>query len=53
MALRTAESRMRFPTGLKPGTPAQDHWWQPVGREISYDASQGRTRTVVVREIRV
>ncbi|WP_373299592.1 AAA domain-containing protein [Streptomyces poonensis] len=27
--------------------------WQPVGREISYDASQGRKRTVVVREIRV
>lgn len=27
--------------------------WQPPGREISYDASQGRTRTVVVREIRV
>lgn len=26
---------------------------QPTGREISYDASQGRTRTVVVREIRV
>ncbi|MFI1185960.1 AAA domain-containing protein [Streptomyces californicus] len=27
--------------------------WQPPGREISYDASRGRTRTVVVREIRV
>lgn len=27
--------------------------WQPTGREISYDASQGRSRTVVVREIRV
>jgi len=27
--------------------------WQPAGREISYDVSQGRTRTVVVREIRV
>ncbi|MFJ7125664.1 AAA domain-containing protein [Streptomyces sp. NPDC098101] len=27
--------------------------WQPAGREISYDASQGRARTVVVREIRV
>ncbi|MGW0547751.1 AAA domain-containing protein [Streptomyces altiplanensis] len=27
--------------------------WQPTGREISYDASQGKTRTVVVREIRV
>ncbi|MFJ9173875.1 AAA domain-containing protein [Streptomyces sp. NPDC102360] len=27
--------------------------WQPPGREISYDASQDRTRTVVVREIRV
>ncbi|MFJ9039081.1 AAA domain-containing protein [Streptomyces sp. NPDC102406] len=27
--------------------------WQPPGREISYDASQGKTRTVVVREIRV
>ncbi|MGY4924887.1 AAA domain-containing protein [Streptomyces sp. 900105755] len=26
--------------------------WQPVGREISYDASQGKRRTVVVREIR-
>ncbi|MER5835829.1 hypothetical protein ABT116_34620, partial [Streptomyces sp. NPDC002130] len=27
--------------------------WQPTGREISYDASQGKSRTVVVREIRV
>ncbi|MFM9702127.1 AAA domain-containing protein [Streptomyces galilaeus] len=27
--------------------------WQPKGREISYDASQGKTRTVVVREIHV
>ncbi|WSW78940.1 AAA domain-containing protein [Streptomyces sp. NBC_00996] len=27
--------------------------WQPVGREISYDASQDKTHTVVVREIRV
>ncbi|MFD9223663.1 AAA domain-containing protein, partial [Streptomyces sp. NPDC060064] len=27
--------------------------WQPAGREISYDASQGTSRTVVVREIRV
>ncbi|MEU9304579.1 AAA domain-containing protein [Streptomyces sp. NPDC048269] len=27
--------------------------WQPRGREISYDASQGKIRTVVVREIRV
>ncbi|MEV5126066.1 AAA domain-containing protein [Streptomyces decoyicus] len=27
--------------------------WQPTGREIPYDASRGRTRTVVVREIRV
>ncbi|MGQ4415790.1 AAA domain-containing protein [Streptomyces sp. SAS_269] len=27
--------------------------WQPAGREISYDASQGRTSTVVVREVRV
>ncbi|MEU2281033.1 AAA domain-containing protein [Streptomyces sp. NPDC013178] len=27
--------------------------WQPAGREISYDASQGKKRTVVVREIRV
>ncbi|WP_030756582.1 MULTISPECIES: AAA domain-containing protein [unclassified Streptomyces] len=27
--------------------------WQRVGREISYDASQGKPRTVVVREIRV
>ncbi|MGW3170981.1 AAA domain-containing protein [Streptomyces sp. NPDC001153] len=27
--------------------------WQPVGREISYDASRGKPRTVVVREIRV
>nr|WP_239149321.1 AAA domain-containing protein [Streptomyces sp. SID12501] len=27
--------------------------WQPTGREISYDASQGRSRAVVVREIRV
>ncbi|MFI5900191.1 AAA domain-containing protein [Streptomyces cyaneofuscatus] len=27
--------------------------WQPAGREISYDASQGKARTVVVREIRV
>jgi transcription elongation GreA/GreB family factor/very-short-patch-repair endonuclease len=27
--------------------------WQPTGREISYDASRGRTHTVVVREIRV
>ncbi|MBT2477508.1 AAA domain-containing protein [Streptomyces sp. ISL-94] len=27
--------------------------WQPTGREISYDAAQGKTRTVVVREIRV
>jgi transcription elongation GreA/GreB family factor len=26
--------------------------WQPAGREISYDASQGKRRTVVVREIR-
>ncbi|MFJ3223220.1 AAA domain-containing protein [Streptomyces sp. NPDC086783] len=26
--------------------------WQPTGRKISYDASQGRSRTVVVREIR-
>ncbi|WP_345591439.1 AAA domain-containing protein [Streptomyces marokkonensis] len=27
--------------------------WQPTGREISYDASQGRAHSVVVREIRV
>ncbi|WP_406082372.1 AAA domain-containing protein [Streptomyces zaomyceticus] len=27
--------------------------WQATGREISYDATQGRSRTVVVREIRV
>ncbi|MGW1534219.1 AAA domain-containing protein [Streptomyces aureus] len=27
--------------------------WQPPGREISYDASGGKTRTIVVREIRV
>ncbi|WP_307852229.1 AAA domain-containing protein [Streptomyces sp. b94] len=27
--------------------------WQPTGREISYDASRGKSRTVVVREIRV
>ncbi|MFJ3639495.1 AAA domain-containing protein [Streptomyces sp. NPDC090108] len=27
--------------------------WQPTGREIAYDASQGKSRTVVVREIRV
>ncbi|MFE5401585.1 AAA domain-containing protein [Streptomyces sp. NPDC056580] len=27
--------------------------WQPAGREISYDASKGRTRKVVVRDIRV
>jgi transcription elongation GreA/GreB family factor/very-short-patch-repair endonuclease len=27
--------------------------WQPAGREISYDASQGKARSVVVREIRV
>ncbi|MFB7244707.1 AAA domain-containing protein [Streptomyces populi] len=26
--------------------------WQPPGREISYNASQGKTHTVVVREIR-
>ncbi|WP_234538357.1 AAA domain-containing protein [Streptomyces shenzhenensis] len=26
--------------------------WQPTGREISYDASLGKRRTVVVREIR-
>ncbi|MEV0179025.1 AAA domain-containing protein [Streptomyces sp. NPDC050625] len=26
--------------------------WQPAGREISYDASQDKTHTVVVREIR-
>ncbi|MFF3904600.1 AAA domain-containing protein [Streptomyces sp. NPDC001848] len=26
--------------------------WQPTGREISYDASQDKPRTVVVREIR-
>lgn len=26
--------------------------WQPAGREISYDASQNKTHTVVVREIR-
>ncbi|MEV5319397.1 AAA domain-containing protein [Streptomyces sp. NPDC052687] len=27
--------------------------WQPAGREISYDASQGKARSVVVRKIRV
>ncbi|WP_078492309.1 AAA domain-containing protein [Streptomyces yerevanensis] len=27
--------------------------WQPAGREISYDASHGKTHNVVVREIRV
>ncbi|MCX4741792.1 AAA domain-containing protein [Streptomyces antibioticus] len=27
--------------------------WQPVGREVSYEASGGGARTVVVREIRV
>ncbi|MET7377920.1 AAA domain-containing protein [Streptomyces sp. NPDC005526] len=27
--------------------------WQPAGREISYDASQGTSHTVVVREVRV
>ncbi|MFL9683478.1 AAA domain-containing protein [Streptomyces sp. KL110A] len=27
--------------------------WQPTGRAISYDTSQGKTRMVVVREIRV
>jgi transcription elongation GreA/GreB family factor len=27
--------------------------WQPAGREISYDASQSKKRTVVVRGIRV
>ncbi len=27
--------------------------WQPTGREISYDASQDRSHSVVVREIRV
>ncbi|MFF7876161.1 AAA domain-containing protein [Streptomyces californicus] len=27
--------------------------WQPTGRAISYDTSQGKKRTVVVREIRV
>jgi transcription elongation GreA/GreB family factor len=26
--------------------------WQPAGREISYEASQSKPRTVVVREIR-
>ncbi|MDR3081750.1 MAG: DNA helicase, partial [Streptomyces sp.] len=26
--------------------------WQPVGREISYETSQGGARTVVVREVR-
>ncbi|MFD5518172.1 AAA domain-containing protein [Streptomyces sp. NPDC127066] len=26
--------------------------WQPTGRDISYDASQGKTHKVVVREIR-
>ncbi|MFD7379475.1 AAA domain-containing protein [Streptomyces mirabilis] len=27
--------------------------WQPPGREISYDASQDKTHTIVVREIRI
>ncbi|MHC5705295.1 AAA domain-containing protein [Streptomyces tirandamycinicus] len=27
--------------------------WQPTGREISYEASQGKTHAVVVREIRI
>lgn len=27
--------------------------WQPTGRQLSYDASVGRSHTVVVREIRV
>ncbi|MGW1005716.1 AAA domain-containing protein [Streptomyces sp. NPDC002520] len=27
--------------------------WQPVGRQISYDVSQGKSHAVVVREIRV
>ncbi|MEU7380237.1 AAA domain-containing protein [Streptomyces sp. NPDC042207] len=47
-----------LPTGeadmVSPSSPlGHALMWQPVGRQISYEASQGRSRTVVVREIRV
>ncbi|MFI5875358.1 AAA domain-containing protein [Streptomyces sp. NPDC051445] len=39
---------------VSPSSPlGQALTWQPTGRAISYDASQGTPRTVVVREIRV
>ncbi|MER7394880.1 AAA domain-containing protein [Streptomyces sp. NPDC000151] len=38
---------------VSPSSPlGQALMWQPVGREISYHAPQGGTRTVVVREVR-
>ncbi|WP_435864069.1 AAA domain-containing protein [Streptomyces spongiicola] len=39
---------------VSPSSPlGQALMWQPTGREITYEASQGRTHAVVVREIRI
>ncbi|MBM9509317.1 AAA domain-containing protein [Actinacidiphila acididurans] len=47
-----------LPTGdadiVSPSSPlGQALMWQPVGHEVSYEASQDKAHTVVVREIRV
>ncbi|GHF42084.1 AAA domain-containing protein [Streptomyces griseosporeus] len=47
-----------LPTGeadiVSPSSPlGHALMWQPAGREIPYDASNGKARSVVVREIRV